>query len=138
MGKLSKHGVEQVDRLLSNEGIDVETFFGYWVAYMVGPRTEIVVALDWTSFARDGHETLVLSMLTGHGHATPLMWRTVQASTLKRNQRRYEDELLRALRRAKPAEGEADGGRGPGVPQRPGHSVCGRGARFRVCASHPR
>ena len=103
MGKLSKHGVKQVDRLLSNEGIDVERFFGYWVAYMVGARPEIVVALDWTSFARDGHETLVLSMLTGHGRATPLMWRTVQASTLKGNQRRYEDELLRALRHAMPA-----------------------------------
>ena len=102
MGKLSKHGVKQVDRLLSNEGIDVERFFGYWVAYMVGARPEIVVALDWTSFARDGHETIVLSMLTGHGRATPLMWKTVQASTLKGNQRRYEDELLRALRHAVP------------------------------------
>ena len=103
MGKLSKHGVKQVDRLLSNEGIDVERFFGYWVAYMVGARPEIVVALDWTSFARDGHETIVLSMLTGHGRATPLMWRTVQASALKGNQRRDEDELLRALRHAMPA-----------------------------------
>ena len=103
MGKLSKHGVKQVDRLLSNEGIDVERCFGYWVAYMVGARPEIVVALDWTSFARDGHETLVLSMLTGHGRATPLMGRTVQASALKGNQRRDEDEWLRALRHAMPA-----------------------------------
>ena len=55
MGKLSKHGIKQVDRLLSNEAIDVQRFFGYWVAYMVGARVEIVVALDWTSFARDGH-----------------------------------------------------------------------------------
>ena len=61
------------------------------------------LALDWTSFARDGHETIVLSMLTGHGRATPLMWRTVQASTLKGNQRGYEDELLRALRNAMPS-----------------------------------
>ena len=87
----------------SNDGIDIEKFFGYWVAYIVGARVEIVVALDWTSFARDGHETIVLSMLTGHGRATPLMWRTVPASTLKGNQRRYEDELLRALREAMPA-----------------------------------
>ena len=67
MGKLTKHGIKQVDRLLSNEAIDVQRFFGYWVAYMVGARVEMVVALDWTSFARDGHETIVLSMLTGHG-----------------------------------------------------------------------
>ena len=70
---------------------------------MVGVRVEIVVALDWTSFARDGHETIVLSMLTGHGRATPLMWRTVQAWTLKVNQRRYEEELLRALRKPMPS-----------------------------------
>ena len=102
LGKLSKHGVKQVDRLLSNEGIDVGTFFGYWAPYLVGGRVEIVVALDWTSFARDGHETLVLSMLTGHGRATPLMWRSVESSSLKGNQRRYEDELLCRLRAVMP------------------------------------
>ena len=103
LGKLSKHGVKQVDRLLSNEGIDVGTFFGYWAPYLVGGRVEIVVALDWTSFARDGHETLVLSMLTGHGRATPLMWRSVESSSLKGNQRWYEDELLCRLRAVMPS-----------------------------------
>ena len=53
LGKLSKHGVKQVDRLLSNQGIDVWEFFGYWVPYLVGARLEVVVAMDWTSFARD-------------------------------------------------------------------------------------
>ena len=64
-GTLSKHGVKQVDRLLSNTGIDLDEFFCYWVAHVIGAREEIVVALDWTSFARDGHGTLMLSMLTG-------------------------------------------------------------------------
>ena len=57
MGTLSKHGIKQVDRLLSNEGIDVGTFFGHWVGHVIAARSEVVVALDWTSFARDGHET---------------------------------------------------------------------------------
>ena len=39
--------------------------------YLVGARTEVVVAMDWTSFARDQQDTVVLSMLTGHGRATP-------------------------------------------------------------------
>ena len=52
------------------------------------------MALDWTSFARDGHETLMLSMLTEHGRATALMWETVSSATLKDNRNRYEDELL--------------------------------------------
>ena len=38
LGKLSKHGVKQVDRLLSNQGIDVWEFFGYWIPYLVLAR----------------------------------------------------------------------------------------------------
>ena len=67
MGTLTKHGVKQVDRLLSNQGIDVWAFFAHWTPYLIGARTEVVVALDWTSFAADEQETIVLSMLTGHG-----------------------------------------------------------------------
>ena len=91
--KLSKHGVKQVDRLLSNDGIVLEEFFSHWVPYTFGARSE-VVALDWTSFARDGHDTLVLSVLTHHGRATPLMWKSVRSATLKGNRTRYEHELL--------------------------------------------
>ena len=36
LGKLAKHGVKQVDRLLSNEGMVIEEFFTHWVPYMVG------------------------------------------------------------------------------------------------------
>ena len=101
-GKLSKHAVKQVDRLLSNQGIDPWDFFGYWVAYLVGARPEVVVAMDWTSFARDGQDTVVLSMLTSHGWATPLMWRTVESSSLKGQMKRYEKELLHRLREGVP------------------------------------
>ena len=30
MGRLTKHGVKRVDRLLSNRGVDVWTFFAYY------------------------------------------------------------------------------------------------------------
>ena len=83
--------------MLSNQGVDVWEFFGYWVPYMVGARSEVVVALDWTSFARDAHETIVISMLTSHGRATPLLWKTVEASMLKGKRNRHEDDLLRRL-----------------------------------------
>ena len=102
MGTLTKHGVKQVDRLLSNRGIDVWTFFAHWTPYLIGARTEVGVALDWTSFAADEQETIVLSMLTGHGRATPLLWKTVASSTLKDNQRRYEYEVLCRLREVLP------------------------------------
>ena len=99
MGTLTKHGVKQVDRLLSNRGIDVWAFFAHWTPYLIGARTEVVVALDWTSFAADEQETIVLSMLTGQ---TPLLWKTVASSTLKDNQRRYEYEVLCRLREVLP------------------------------------
>ena len=103
LGTLTKHGVKQVDRLLSNRGVDVWSFFAYWTPFIVGARTEVVVALDWTSFAADGQDTIVLSMVTGHGRATPLLWKTVASSTLKGNQRRYEYEVLCRLREVLPA-----------------------------------
>ena len=95
--------MKQVDRLLSNRGLNVWAFFAHWTPFIVGARTEVVVALDWTSFAADGQDTIVLSMVTGHGRATPLLWKTVASSTLKGNQRRYEYELLCRLREVLPA-----------------------------------
>ena len=101
-GTLGKHAIKQVDRLLSNEGVVMEEFFAHWAPYMVGSRPEVVVALDWTSFARDGHETVVLSLLTGHGRATPLMWKTVRASGLKGKQTGYEEAMVRGLHAVMP------------------------------------
>jgi hypothetical protein len=43
-GLLPKHAVKQVDRLLSNSGIEVWDIFATWVPEMVGSRTDIVVA----------------------------------------------------------------------------------------------
>ena len=52
-GTKGKHGVKQVDRLLSNGGIDVWHLFSFWVPYLLGQRTEAVVSLDWTDFEAD-------------------------------------------------------------------------------------
>jgi Transposase DDE domain len=93
-----KHGIKQVDRLLSNRGIDVPDLFEKWVAYVVASRPEIVVALDWTDFDRDGQSTLVASMVTTHGRATPLVWKTVNKSELKGNRNEVEDALVTLLR----------------------------------------
>ena len=49
-GRLTKHAVKQVDRLLSNQGIDVDALLGHWVPYVVGKRDSITVAMDWTEF----------------------------------------------------------------------------------------
>ena len=101
-GMLAKHCVKQVDRLLSNAKLDTWEFFGLWVPHVVGARGEIVAALDWTSFAADGHETVALSMATRHGRSTPLLWRTVEASELKGKRNDHEDALLTRLREVVP------------------------------------
>ena len=71
---------------------------------MIGSRKEVVVSLDWTSFAADGHETAALSMATRHGRSTPLLWRTVEASELKGTRNGHEDALLARLREVVPAD----------------------------------
>src|SRR3954467_588455 len=65
-GLLPKHAVKQVDRLLSNPGIEAWDIFATWVPEMVGSRTDIVVAMDWTDYHGDGH-----GAQAGHGRATP-------------------------------------------------------------------
>jgi hypothetical protein len=93
-GLLTKHAVKQVDRLVSNQGIVVWEIFAQWVPQVLGERTDIVVAMDWTDFDPDGQTTLVLSLVTGHGRATPLLWRTVSKAELKEARNDYEDQCL--------------------------------------------
>ena len=50
-----KHAIKQVDRLLSNPAINVDDIRTRWVPFVVGARTSIVVAMDWTDF--DRHES---------------------------------------------------------------------------------
>jgi hypothetical protein len=97
-----RHAVKQVDRLLSNGGIDVWRLFGSWVPFVIGERQEIVAALDWTDYDPDDQSTLVLSLVTGHGRATPLMWKTVVKSTMKGWRNTHEDALLERFREVLP------------------------------------
>jgi hypothetical protein len=94
-GLLSKHAVKQVDRLLSNPRI--EAVFASWVPEMVGPRKDIVVAMDWTDYDADGQATLALKLVTRHGRATPLVWLSVLKDELKNARNDYEDACLRRL-----------------------------------------
>src|SRR5439155_25227260 len=49
-GLNSKHATKQIDRLLSNGKIHIWQLFRSWVRFVVGPRTDLVVAMDWTEF----------------------------------------------------------------------------------------
>ncbi len=102
-GGLTKHAIKQVDRLLSNPGIEVDALLARWVPYVVGSRPSIAVAMDWTDFDADGQATIMLSLLTSHGRATPLVWLTVGKSTLKKRRNAYEYWVLVRLAELLPA-----------------------------------
>jgi len=99
-----KHATKQVDRLLSNPKINVDDILARWVPYVIGARTSIVVALDWTDFDADRQATIMLSLITDHGRATPLVWLTVDKRTLKDNRSLYEHRVLVRLAELLPAD----------------------------------
>src|SRR5208283_1883794 len=103
-GRLNKHAIKQVDRLLSNPGIDVRESFMRWVPYMLGARKCVEVAMDWTDFDADNQATIMLSLITRHGRTTPLVWLSVDKATLKDNRNRYEYQVLVWLAEAIPAD----------------------------------
>lgn len=60
-------------------------------------RKQITVAMDWTVFAKHGHMTITLRLVTTHGRATPLLWKTVSVIGLKGNKNSHVFSLLEKL-----------------------------------------
>jgi hypothetical protein len=92
-----KHAIKQVDRMLSNIGIDPAALTRAWVAFVLGQRPQATVALDWTDFEADDQMTCSLNLISTHGRATPLVWKTIQKSQLKSHQGPVEDEVIQRL-----------------------------------------
>ncbi len=93
-GLCQKHAIKQVDRLFSNSKFDVWEYFYTWVSYIIGSRKEVVIAMDWTEFDADDQSTIALYLITSHGRATPLIWKTVVKSKLKGWRNHHEDTVL--------------------------------------------
>ena len=96
-GLTTKHAIKQVDRLMSNAGIDVWASFARWIPRQIGTAQDILVAMDWTDFDHDGQSTLVLSLVSSHGRAAPLIWLTVWKEEIATRRNDYEDACLRRL-----------------------------------------
>ncbi|HJY52138.1 MAG TPA: IS4 family transposase [Stellaceae bacterium] len=99
-----KHAVKQIDRLLSNTGIDVDDILFRWVPFVIGERSSIMVAMDWTDFDADNQATIMLALISDHGRSAPLVWLTVDKSTLKDRRSFYEHRVLVRLAELLPAE----------------------------------
>lgn len=92
-----KSGVKQVDRLLSNAGLPLELLMRLWVRHVVGTQSQLLLAMDWTDFELDDHTTLCVYLVSTHGRAMPLAWKTVKKSELAGNQTRVEEEMVNQL-----------------------------------------
>jgi len=97
-----KHGIKQVDRLLSNAKLNVWELFKFWVPMVLGQRTEATVALDWTEFDEDDQSTVCINLVSKHGRATPVLWLTAIKSGLAENRNDTEDIVLRRLKEVLP------------------------------------
>jgi hypothetical protein len=104
LDKESKHAIKQIDRYLSNEGIEMEEFFECWIKYQVGNLKEIVLAMDWTDFAGDKQSTFTIHQISRHSRAMPLLWKSVEKENLTNKRNDYEDEMLNQLRKNIPIE----------------------------------
>ena len=98
-----KHAVKQIDRLLSNTAINVDDIVFRWVPFVIGERSSIMVAMDWTEFDADNQATIMLALMSDHGRSTPLVWLTVDKSTLKDRRNFYEHRVLVRLAELLPA-----------------------------------
>ena len=99
----ARHAVKQVDRMLSNPGIDVDRILALWVPFVIGARTSLLVAMDWTDFDADNQATIMLSLITEHGRATALVWPTVNKAELKDRRSLYERRVPLRLAEILPA-----------------------------------
>ena len=89
-----KCGAKQVDRLLSNSGMSIDKLQESWAKFVVSQRTELLLAMDWTMFDDDSQSTLAVYVISNHGRATPLAWRTYPNSEMKGHQKQYEYDMI--------------------------------------------
>jgi hypothetical protein len=101
--KTAKHSIKQVDRFLSNRKIDDLELVRRHVAFVVGARRQIVLTMDWTEYGLYGQNRLAINLVTRHGRATPVIWKTVPSAELKGQMSHQEAGLLRVLRAVLPS-----------------------------------
>ena len=92
-GLVTNHPIKQVDRLLSNQTIDVWDSFARWVPHLIGAQKQIVVAMDWTDLDRDGQTTPALNLVTGRDGQSHRGYGMAVAG----DQRQYDGGLLVCL-----------------------------------------
>ncbi len=99
----AKHTTKQFDRFLSNEKISLDVAGRDFLRFVLGNRWKVTLSLDWTDYADGTQHRIALNLVTRHGRATPLLWKTVTDVELKGHRNEHEDQLLRRFKRLMPA-----------------------------------
>lgn len=97
--KLPKHAIKQFDRFLSNPKFVVGDALDLWIRFVAGATGRLLLVIDWTEFAADGHHVLMISRVHRHGRTIPMAWITVRSTELEGRMKHLERELLSRVRR---------------------------------------
>ena len=54
-GLMRKHAVKQIDRLLSNDALDMAMLLSVWVKFRLAGKQSVKIAMDWTDFDEQDH-----------------------------------------------------------------------------------
>jgi len=102
-GTTPKHAIKQFDRFLSNQKIELKIAGKDYLRFVLGNRWKLTASLDWTEYADGTRHRIALNLVTRHGRATPLAWKTVTAEELTGRRNDHEDELLRTFKQLLPS-----------------------------------
>lgn len=93
-GLSERHCIKQVDRMLSNERLDVREVLPPFVAHVLSQqRGELPLLLERIRFPADEQDTIIISLQVG-ACSLPLAWRTVPQSISASGRKAVEDDLL--------------------------------------------
>ncbi len=102
-GLVLKHAIKQIDRLLSNEALDMLMLLSAWVKFRLAGKSSVKVAMDWTDFDEQDHTTLSISIVSSAGRADSLYWKTFQKSQSKGKKVKWEQTCIEEFANMVPA-----------------------------------
>lgn len=93
-----KHCIKRVDRFLGNHLVRTEMLIDCYARWLTERRRSIVVSLDWTEYGKDRQHRLAVNLVTSHGRATPLLWKTYGYGEIRNKRSYFERAILRRLK----------------------------------------
>jgi hypothetical protein len=94
-----KHAIKRVDRWLGNRRFDDREARETLLRWVVGPRTRVVIAIDWTKMRR---WPVLVAGVVQRGRTVPILWAVADPEKLYKSQNAFEHGFFAWLRCALP------------------------------------